>query len=54
MREIRNTAVQVQSADRFKGQMNQKFDFFLFQLNFSEMCCTIIPYSRRFFVNRLG
>lgn len=29
MREIRNTAVQVQSADRFKGQMNQKFDFFI-------------------------
>ena len=28
MRERRNTAVQVQSADRFKGQMNQKFDFF--------------------------
>lgn len=29
MREIRNTAVQVQSAVRFKGQMNQKFDFFI-------------------------
>lgn len=31
-----------------------KSSIFLFQLNFSEMCCTIIPYSRRFFVNRLG
>lgn len=47
MREIRKTAVQVQSVDRFKGQMSQNFDF-LFQLNFSEMCCTIIPHSRRF------
>ena len=28
MREIRNTAVQVQNVDRFKGQMNQNLDFF--------------------------
>ena len=48
MREIRNTAVQVQNVDRFKDQMNQNFDFFLCQLNFSEMCCAIIPCSRRF------
>ena len=28
MREIRNAAVQVQNVDRFKGQMNENFNFF--------------------------
>ena len=34
MREIRNTAVQVQNVDRFKDQMNQNFDFFFMPAQF--------------------
>ena len=41
MREIRNTAVQVQNVDRFKDQMNQNFQFFLYASSILVKC--VVP-----------